>query len=90
MSQLVSLSPSFQTLIPIMYRVHHDNVTTHCVHIWMFDIFFAFGAFLSPGIGYRTAVFQVCKMCAFNQSNALVKKFPTIFLNIVDQLDLSK
>ena len=28
--------------------------------------------FLSPGIGYRAAVFQACKICAFNQSNALV------------------
>ena len=29
-------------------------------------------AFLSPGIGYRAAVFPVCKICAFNQSNAFV------------------
>ena len=28
--------------------------------------------FLSPGIGYRAAIFKVCKICAFNQSNALV------------------
>ena len=29
-------------------------------------------AFLSQDTGYRVAVFQVCKICALNQSNALV------------------
>ena len=29
-------------------------------------------AFLSPGIGYRAAVFEACKICVFNQSNAFV------------------
>ena len=29
-------------------------------------------AFLSPSIGYKAAVFKVCKVCAFNQSSALV------------------
>ena len=39
-------------------------------------IFLAFDSdsspFSSPNAGYRVAVFQVCKICAFNQSNAIV------------------
>ena len=29
-------------------------------------------SFSSPNAGYRAAVFQVCKICTFNQSNAIV------------------
>ena len=47
-----------------------------CMHIRTFDIFFSFDwdslLFLSPGIGYTALVFQVCKICAFDQSNALI------------------
>ena len=49
---------------------------TNCIHIRIFDIFLAFDSdslpFSSPHIGCRAAVFQVCKICAFNQSNTLV------------------
>ena len=38
----------------------------------MYDSFLHLVAFLSPGIGSRSAVFQVCTMPAFNQSNAIV------------------
>ena len=49
---------------------------TNCIQIRIFDMFFAFDSdslpFSSPDIGYTAAVFQVCKICAPNQSNALV------------------
>ena len=49
---------------------------TNCIHIRIFDFFLAFESdslpFSSPDTGYRAAVFQVCKICAFNQSNAIV------------------
>ena len=48
----------------------------NCIHIQIFDIFLAFDSnllpFSSPDIGQGAAVFQVSKICAFNQSNALV------------------
>ena len=48
----------------------------NCVHIQMFDIFFAFDSdllpFSSTDVCCAAAVFQVCKICAFNKSNAFV------------------
>ena len=58
---------------------------TNCTHIRIFDIVLALHSdslpFSLPDIGYRAAVFQVCKICVFDQSNALVliAKFKIFF-----------
>ena len=52
------------------------NVTTEYL------IFFShFVTFLSPGIDYRAAVFEACKICAFDQSNVfvLIAKYKIFF-----------
>ena len=68
--------PSFQTLVSITCNIYFDNVMITCMHIRRFDVFFAFDwdlmPFSSPVVSYRVAHFQVCKICAFNPSNALV------------------
>ena len=57
----------------------------NCMHIQMFDTVLALYSdslpFSSPDVGHRAAVFQVSKICVFDQSNALVliAKFKMFF-----------
>ena len=54
-------------------ETHTNKYTWPTVYTSKYFIFVShLVAFLLPGIGYTAAVFQVCKICAFNQSNALV------------------
>ena len=68
-----------ENLNGIVQRISYMNLQQNiqlCIHIRIFYIVFAFDSdslpFSSQDIGYGAAVFHVCKICAFNQSNALV------------------
>ena len=56
--------PLFFPCFVIVLRCY--NLTTEYLIIFLYLV-----AFLLPGIGYRAATFVVCKIHAFDQSNAL-------------------
>ena len=42
------------------------------VYIRIFDIFSHWATFLTPGVCYRSAIFQACRICTFKKSSDLV------------------
>ena len=53
--------------VQIVWQFEKTETTEHLIFFFSHLV-----AFLSPGIGYKAVVFQECKICTFDESNALV------------------